>query len=92
MTADYYAYSWYFGGAESHLGTFNLTPFGEEYTGTVPGDVLAYNQSANLTFNKWALFPGTDPHAGLILVNNSDFGSTSRGGATAATEGLLLPK
>ncbi len=92
MTANYYAYSWYFGGVESHLGPFKLTPFGEEYTGTIPGDVLAYNQSADLTFVKWGLFPGTDPQGGLLLINNSDFGAASRGGATAATEGLLLPK
>jgi len=92
MTANYYSYSWYFGGAESHLGPFKLTPYGEEYTGTVPGDVLTFNQSAKLTFNQWELFPGTDAHKGIILINNSDFGAASRGGATAATEGLLLPR
>jgi hypothetical protein len=92
MTANYFAFSWYFGGAESHLGPFKLTPFGEEYTGAVPGDVLTFNQSANLSFTQWPLFPGTDPQGGLILVNNSDFGAASRGGATAATEGLLLPR
>ena len=32
MTANYYAYSWYFGGdVESHLGPFALTPYGEEF-------------------------------------------------------------
>jgi hypothetical protein len=92
MTADYYSYSWYFGGAESHLGPFRLTPFGEEYTATVPGDLLTFNQSANLTFTQWELFPNTDPHKGVLLINNSDFGAASRGGATAATEGLLLPR
>jgi hypothetical protein len=92
MSADYYAYSWYFNTVESHLGPFALTPFGEEFTGVVPGDVLTYNQSGNLAFNQWGLFPGTDAHQGLILINNSDFGAASRGGATAATEGLLLPR
>ena len=92
MTADYYSYSWYFGGAESHLGPFRLTPFGEEYTGTVPGDVLTHNQSGNLSFTQWPLFPNTDPQKGLLLINNSDFGAASRGGATAETEGLLLPR
>jgi hypothetical protein len=92
MTADYYAYSWYFGGAESHLGPFKLTPFGEEYTAAVPNDMLTYNQSGNLAFTQWGLFPNTDPHKGMILINNSDFGAASRGGATAATEGLLLPR
>ena len=93
MTANYYAYSWYFAGnVESHLGPFALTPYGEEFAGVVPGDLLTYNQSGNLTFAQYPLSPGTDPHKGLILINNSDFGAASRGGATAATEGLLLPK
>jgi hypothetical protein len=92
MTANYYSYSWYFGGATSHLGPFRLTPFGEEYTGAVPGDVLTFNQSGNLSFTQWPLFDDTDAHLGLILINNSDFGAASRGGATAATEGLLLPR
>jgi hypothetical protein len=36
MTANYYAYSWYFGGdVESHLGPFALTPYGEEFAGVV---------------------------------------------------------
>jgi subtilisin family serine protease len=93
MVANYYAYSWYFGGdVESHLGPYKLTPFGEEYTAAVPGDRLVYKQKADLAFTQWPLFPGTDPHAGLILVNNSDFGASSRGGATFDTEGTLLMK
>ena len=92
MVANYYAYSWYFGGAESHLGPFKLTPYGEEFTGPSNGAVLSYNQSGNLPFNRWELFPGTDAHKGLILINNSDFSDTNHGGATEATEGLLLPR
>jgi len=93
MTVDYFAYSWYFGGdVVSNLGPFKVTPFGEEYTATVPGDLLAWKQKGDLTFTQWGLFDGTDPHAGLVLINNSDFGSTSRGGATRATEATLLPK
>ena len=93
MTVNYFAYSWYFG------GTWNRTwdrsrsrRSARNSRAAVPGDLLAYNQKGNLTFTQWALFPGTDPHAGLILINNSDFGAASRGGATAATEGLLLPR
>jgi hypothetical protein len=93
MTASYLAYNWYFGGdVESDLGPFRLTPFGEEYTAAVPGDVLTFNQSGNLSFTQWPLFPNTDAHKGLILINNSDFGAASRGGATEATEGLFLPR
>jgi subtilisin family serine protease len=93
MRADYYAYNWYFGGdVESHLGPFRLTPFGEEYTATVPGDLLTYDQRADLSFTQWPLWPATDAHTGLLLVTNSDFGAASRGGATGVTEGLLLPR
>jgi hypothetical protein len=38
------------------------------------------------------LFPGTQPHAGLLLINNSDFGAASRGGATFDTEATVLLK
>jgi minor extracellular serine protease Vpr len=93
MRANFYAYSWYFGGdVESHLGPYRLTPLGEEYTATIPGDQLTYKQKDNLTFTQWGLFPGTDAHAGILVVTNSDFGAASRGGATLDTEGILLPK
>ncbi|HET7664864.1 MAG TPA: S8 family serine peptidase, partial [Mycobacterium sp.] len=90
MTLNYFAYSWYFGGETSHLGPFKATPFGEEFTAVVPGDSLAYKQKADLAVNQWALFPGTDPAAGVLLINNSDFTffglSANTGGATRATE------
>jgi hypothetical protein len=92
MTANYFAFSWYFGGDASQLGPFRLTPFGEEYTAAVPGDLLTYKQKGDLAFTQWPLFPSTDPHVGVLLVNNSDFGAANRGGATAKTEGLLLPR
>jgi minor extracellular serine protease Vpr len=93
MRATFVAFNWYFGGeVESLLGPFALTPFGEEYTAAVPGDLLTYKQKGDLAFTQWPLFDGTDPHAGVLLVNNSDFGPASRGGATARTEGLFLPK
>ena len=92
MVADFRATSWYFGGDESHLGPFMITPGGEEFTGSVPGDVLTYKQKSDLTVQQWGLYPGTSPYAGLMLINNTDFGSTSRGGATLDTEATLLPR
>jgi hypothetical protein len=93
MRANFYAYSWYFGGdVESHLGPYRLTPLGEEYTAAVPGDLLTYKQKDNLTYTQWGLYPGTDAHAGILVVTNSDFGAASRGGATLDTEGILLAK
>ena len=76
MTVNYFAYSWYFGGdVESHLGPFKVTPFGEEYTAAVPGDLLVWKQKGDLAFTQWELFPRHDPHAGVLLINNSDFGT-----------------
>lgn len=92
MLADFRATSWYFGGDESHLGPFLVTPFGEEFTAAVPGDLLAAGQSGSLSVQQWAPYPGTTPHAGVLLINNSDFGAANRGGATAATEATILPR
>ncbi len=92
MIADFRATSWYFGGDESHLGPFLITPYGEEFTASVPGDVIGPMASGTLTVNEWGLFPGTDPYLGVMLINNSDFGANARGGATAATEATLLTR
>lgn len=92
MRVAYYAYSWYFGGEESALGPFTITPYGEEFAGPASGTLLTYNQQTDMPFQQFALFPGTQPHAGLLLINNSDFGAASRGGATFDTEATLLFK
>jgi len=96
MTLNYFSYSWYFGGAASHLGPFKATPFGEEFTAAVPDNTLAWKQKADLAVQQWGLFAGTDPHAGVLLINNSDFTffglSANTGGATRETEASLLPR
>ena len=91
--AAFFATSWYFGGTSDILGPFVITPGGEEFTGSTPtalGDVLTYQQTGNLTVQQWPLFPNTTPHAGLMVVTNSDFGAANRGGSTPETEALLL--
>jgi hypothetical protein len=93
MTANFYAYNWYFGGdVESHLGPFRIAPLGEEFTAAIPGDLLTYNQRGDLTFRQWDLYPNTDAQAGIMLVTNSQFSNASNGGATRATETVLLTK
>ena len=76
------------GTPESHLGPFLITPFGEEFTASVPGDVLAFSQTDTLNVAAVGPVPGRGPQShGLMLINNSDFrrhGNT--GGATRATE------
>ncbi len=91
VRADFYAYNWYFGGdVESHLGPFRIAPYGEEFAGPVAGALLGYQQSADLPFDQFGLPAGADAHKGLLLINNTDFGSTSRGGATFDTEATIL--
>jgi hypothetical protein len=92
MNANFLAYSWYFGGPESVVGPFRLTPGGEEYAAAVPGNVLGYQQSANLTFQKFALPASLDSHQGILLVTNSEFDAGHNGGATADTEAVILPE
>ena len=53
------------------------------------GDVLDLQQTGILTVQKWDLFPGTSPAAGLLVVTNSDFGAANRGGSTPETEALI---
>jgi hypothetical protein len=91
IKADFLAYSWYFGGTESHIGPFVITPGGEEFSGSVPGDIVQYGQTSTLTINRWPLFPGTSGSPGIMIVNNSDLSAANRGGATLATETLVVP-
>jgi minor extracellular serine protease Vpr len=95
VTAEFFATSWYFGGTSDVMGPYSITPGGEEFTASVPaalGDALTYQQSGLLTVQKWDLFPGTSPAAGLMVVTNSDFGAANRGGSTPETEALILPR
>jgi hypothetical protein len=92
VTADFRAISWYWGTPQSHLGPFKIAPGGEEFSAEVPGAVLAYKQKGALAVRQWGLYPGTDPHAGVLLINNSALSDTNNGGATAASEAILLPK
>ena len=92
MVADFRMSSWYWGTPESHLGPYLITPFGEEFTANVSGDVLTYKQKGKLNVQQWAPFPGVSPYTGLMMINNSAFSATNNGGATAASEAILLPR
>lgn len=92
MKADFRVTSWYWGTPESHLPQFTITPFGEEFTANVAGDVLAYKQKGTLNVQQWLPFPGVSPYTGLMMINNSAFSATNNGGATAASEAILLPR
>jgi hypothetical protein len=90
MIADFRLTSWYWQQPESHLGPFNVSPGGEEITGSLP--MLTYKQKGTLDVQQWGLLPGLTPNAGLMVINNSALSDTNNGGATAASEAILLPR
>ncbi|HRX90842.1 MAG TPA: hypothetical protein P5528_15485, partial [Steroidobacteraceae bacterium] len=92
VTAEFYASSWYFGGNADFLGPFTITPGGEQNITTLDADTIDYLQSATATVQEFAPIPGTSEELGVMLVTNSDFGADNRGGATRATETVLIPK
>jgi hypothetical protein len=92
MVADFRVTSWYWGTPESHLGPFLITPLGEEFTASVPGDVVSYQQKTNGNVQQWDPFPGLSPYTGLMLITNSAFSATNNGGSTGASEAILLQR
>ncbi len=92
MVADFRVTSWYWGTPESHLGPYLITPLGEEFTASVPGDVVSYGQKTSGTVQQWDPFPGLTPYTGLMLITNSAFSATNNGGSTGASEAILLQR
>jgi subtilisin family serine protease len=94
MNAEFYAQSWYFGQTAPILGPYSISPGGEEFFGAVAGDQLAAKAKGDLLVQQYPPLPGLSPQQGLLLINNSDWGAASgnRGGATFATEALILPR
>jgi hypothetical protein len=88
----YFASSWYFGGPIDELSAtpIVITPGGEEFAVTASPSTLAYEAKANVTVTRFSLVPGTTPHAGIMMLTNAGLSATSNGGATQATEALLL--
>jgi hypothetical protein len=43
-----------------------------------------------MTVTDYGLYPGNTPELGVLLFSNGDRGSGFRGGATEATEAILL--
>jgi hypothetical protein len=94
MSAVFYAQSWYFGQTAPILGPYSISPGGEEFAGAVAGDQLAGKAKGDLLVQQYGALPGLTPQQGLLLITNSDWGAASgnRGGATLATEGVILPR
>ncbi len=86
---DVIAQDFYYGGPGDLVEGLTVTPLGERYFG-IPADI-AGNSTGTMTVIDFGLFPGNTPEQGVMLVTNGDRGSGFRGGATQATEALLIP-
>ncbi|MBK6596895.1 MAG: S8 family serine peptidase [Proteobacteria bacterium] len=92
VTAEFYASSWYFGGDADFLGPYVITPGGEQNVTTLAADTIDFFSSTTATVQEFSPIPGTSEELGVMLITNSDFGAENRGGATQATETVLIPK
>ena len=85
---DVYAADIYYGGPGDLVADLVITPYGEGYYGS-PVDVAPLS-GGTMTVTDYGLFPGNTPELGVLLFSNGDRGSGLRGGATEATEAILL--
>jgi subtilisin family serine protease len=82
------AQDWYYGGPGDFVGDLTITPLGERYFG-IPSDIPA-SGAATTTVLDFGPFPGNTDELGVMLITNGDRGTGARGGATQATEALLI--
>lgn len=85
---DVIAQDFFNGGPGDIVEDIVVTPLGERFVG-VAGDV-AGNSSGALTVQDWGQFPGNTDELGLMVLTNGDRGTGNHGGATQATEAVLL--
>jgi subtilisin family serine protease len=84
------AFDNYFGGPGDLMGPFTITPLGEQYVTTTIVDVPG-KSTDTMTVTDFGPFPGNTPELGIMLFTNGDRGTGARGGATEATEALIIP-
>ncbi len=88
---DVYAADIYFGGPGDLVSGLVITPYGEGFYGYNPGGTdVAPLSSGTLFVDYYGTFPGNTTELGILLFSNGDRGSGWRGGATEATETILL--
>ncbi|HUG64596.1 MAG TPA: S8 family serine peptidase [Gaiellaceae bacterium] len=83
---DVITQDFYYGGPGDAVTDLVVTPLGERWF----GDVDAPSNPSRVDVYDFGPFPGNTPDLGLLLVTNGDRGTGNRGGATQATEALLL--
>lgn len=91
---DVYAADIYYGGPGDLVDGLAITPLGEEFfgygAGYAPVPDLAGLSSDTMYVDWYGTWPGNTPQLGILLFSNGDRGAGSRGGATEATEAIVL--
>ena len=88
VNATVIAQDFYYGGPGDVVEGLTITPLGEQYVG-VPSDIPASGVGTTTVFD-FGPFPGNTEELGVMLFTNGDRGAGARGGATQATEALLI--
>ncbi len=83
-----YAQDFYFGGPGDVVAGLVVTPLGERYVGYASD--VAGGTAGEIPVVDYGPWPGNTDELGLFLVTNGDRGTGARGGATYATEALLV--
>ena len=88
---DVYAADIYYGGPGDLISDLVITPYGEGFYGYNPaGTDVAPLSAGTLYVDDYGTLPGNTDELGILLFSNGDRGSGIRGGATEATETILL--
>lgn len=85
---DVFAQDFYYGGPGDLIENLAVTPLGEQYV-PLTEDVPA-GSIGTVQVQDYGAFPGNTAELGIMLITNGDRGNGNRGGATQATEALLL--
>ena len=89
IAATVYAVDSYFGGPGDEVTGLSFAPFEERYFSTALPDVAAEERAA-MSLVGFDTVADNSQDLGLLLFTNGDRGQSSRGGATAGTEALVL--
>jgi subtilisin family serine protease len=83
------AQDFYYGGPGDLVEGITITPQGEQYSVPAPMDVPG-GQKATVEVLDSGPFPGNTPEQGLLLLTNGDRGAGAYGGATEASEAMII--
>lgn len=88
VDVEVFTQDFYFGGPGDGVGGLTITPLGEQYFALPPD--LAARTVGDMPVFDFGTFPGNSADLGLLLFTNGDRGTGARGGATQATEAILI--